>query len=195
MSLAFAEGLARCELAAGPFPPEARRCDWCGADLPKRRRRWCSDDCSNAFSRNHAWSSARLAARARDGARCVRCGSNGTHPARYWLEFLLAVCPRPQLLSLSDWCAEHGWFPDHNEARDLWRAYRQQALRPWRLAMEMNDDAQRRSGLEVNHITPCLGKHAENSCAHHLSGLETLCRPCHLATTARQRRAGMLRAS
>lgn len=195
MSLAFAEGLARCELAAGPFPPEERRCDWCGDGLPKRRRRWCSDDCSNAFSRNHAWSSARLAARARDENRCVRCGSDGTHPARYWLRFLRAVCAEPIPLSLTAWCEEHGWYPDHIEARDLYRAYRIRVMRRWRVAMEINDDAQRRSGLEVNHIQPCLGAHRENSCLHHLDGLETLCHPCHLEETARQRRAGLLRAS
>ncbi len=40
--------------------------------------------------------------------------------------------------------------------------------------------------LEVNHRTPCRGQHSALSCAHHLDGLETLCRPCHAAETARQ---------
>lgn len=45
---------------------------------------------------------------------------------------------------------------------------------------------------EVNHITPILGRHAEWGCHHHIDGLETLCHPCHVATTNEQRRNGML---
>lgn len=65
---------------------------------------------------------------------------------------------------------------------------------PWQLLEEDFEAFQRRqaawlagdSRLEVNHITPCRGQHGALSCAHHLDGLETLCRRCHLAETARQ---------
>jgi 5-methylcytosine-specific restriction endonuclease McrA len=43
---------------------------------------------------------------------------------------------------------------------------------------------------EVNHIEPCIGKHATWGCHHHEENLEVLCRPCHLAETAKQRSEG-----
>lgn len=111
--------LGECELAFGDNPD--RLCAWCGTALEGRRRRWCSDNCSNAWANNHAWTSARETARRRDGRRCVR-----------------PDCPTPQ------------------------------------------------QSIEVNHKVPCLGKHGQNSCVHHLDGLETLCRPHHLEETRRQ---------
>jgi hypothetical protein len=74
-----------CSVAAGPFPPASRRCDWCAAPLAGRARRWCSSDCSNAYGRNHWWTLARDAALARDGCRCCRCGRG------YGTAVLLAV--------------------------------------------------------------------------------------------------------
>ncbi|HTU71750.1 MAG TPA: hypothetical protein VMF11_15715 [Candidatus Baltobacteraceae bacterium] len=49
-------------------------CRWCGAQLPQRRRTWCSDRCADAFWKNHWWSLARVAAKRRDRYRCKRCG-------------------------------------------------------------------------------------------------------------------------
>lgn len=48
-------------------------------------------------------------------------------------------------------------------------------------------------GLEVNHKTPCLGRHDVPGCWHHVDGLETLCWRCHLKVTNRQRRTGQFR--
>ncbi len=44
--------LAACELAAGPFAPEERKCDWCGDQLHGPQRRWCSPKCAEFFVRN-----------------------------------------------------------------------------------------------------------------------------------------------
>lgn len=191
MTASWVLELAACPLAKGPFPPEARRCDWCGTGLQGRRRRWCSDDCSDAYSRNHAWTSARAAAIARDRV-CQRCGSTGRAPGWFWFVFLEAVCPRPELPRLAEWCRENGWYPDHVEARDAWRAHVARLEAPWERARQLAWDAQRRAGLEVNHKVPCLGAHKESSCAHHVDGLEVLCHPCHVRETARQRAAGLL---
>ena len=35
-------------------------------------------------------------------------------------------------------------------------------------------------GLQVHHKTPVNGKHGMSGCHHHLDGLLTLCKPCHL---------------
>jgi 5-methylcytosine-specific restriction endonuclease McrA len=63
--------LAVCSLA----PPLAQgACLWCGAELPPRRRSWCSDRCGDAFWANHWWSVARQSAKRRDRYSCRRCG-------------------------------------------------------------------------------------------------------------------------
>ena len=137
--------LAVCSLA----PPVAEgTCAWCAAELPPRRRTWCSDRCGDAFWANHWWSVARSTAKRRDRYRCTRCGTRG--PKR---PTVAALRTRPAYLK---------------------------AMRAWR--------AQKKVGrLEVNHIDPCLGKHGQLSCAHHLDNLETLCLPCHKEHTAASR--------
>ncbi len=66
--------LAVCSLA----PPLADgACAWCAAELPPRRRSWCSDRCGELFWMNHWWSVARTAAKRRDRYRCKRCGVRG----------------------------------------------------------------------------------------------------------------------
>ncbi len=119
--------LAICDLANAT----GAGCAWCGKELPKRRRTWCSDRCSNAFWTNHWWSLARRAAKRRDKYKCKRCGH------------------KP---------------PKRNTPE--WRKTRKTAR------------------LEVNHISPALGKHGTLSCVHHLVNLETLCVGCHKAETS-----------
>jgi hypothetical protein len=65
--------LAVCTIAHGITEG---KCAWCGSDLPKRRRTWCSDKCGDAFWANHWWSVARRAAKRRDKYTCKRCGKN-----------------------------------------------------------------------------------------------------------------------
>jgi 5-methylcytosine-specific restriction endonuclease McrA len=62
--------LAACDLSN----KTGAGCAWCGAELPKRRRTWCSDRCADTFWKNHWWSLARTAAKRRDKYACKRCG-------------------------------------------------------------------------------------------------------------------------
>jgi hypothetical protein len=64
--------LSRCLLAHGDH--DDGRCSWCGIALTARRRRWCSEACSRAWSENHFWSAARAAALRRNDGRCEICG-------------------------------------------------------------------------------------------------------------------------
>lgn len=197
--MTWEDELKRCPLAVGPFPPDARRCDWCGEGLAGRRRRWCSDACSSAYSVNHAWTSARAAALRRDRV-CQRCGSTGIAPAECWYAFIVFVCgrfpPRFRTDEWHTWARENGWMAsESNESLDAYRAFLRRRARPYEAAAELAREAHRHAQLEVNHIDPCLGAHKDNSCAHHLEGLEVLCHRCHVAETNRQRRAGLLRAS
>ena len=60
-----------CTLAASA---REGTCAWCAAELPARRRTWCSDRCGDAFWTNHWWTLARGAAKRRDKYRCIQCG-------------------------------------------------------------------------------------------------------------------------
>lgn len=78
------DGRLHVRTATCPFllgdPP--RSCKLCAKPLSGRMRVWCSQACESDFYRNHLWSSAREAARARVavfddpdgfGWRCERC--------------------------------------------------------------------------------------------------------------------------
>lgn len=47
------------------------------------------------------------------------------------------------------------------------------------------------SGLEVDHIVPCLGSHDKGGCQHHFSNLRSLCPSCHKRVTKQQRQMGL----
>ena len=65
-------------VSAGCLPGAGKPgvCDRCEAELAPGRRRWCSDECSLAYYRDHIWQYARNAALHRDKRRCV----NGCEP-------------------------------------------------------------------------------------------------------------------
>ncbi|HEX9995161.1 MAG TPA: hypothetical protein VGB14_19715 [Acidimicrobiales bacterium] len=132
-------------------------CDWCGAKLTGRARRWCSTACSTAYWENHGWNEAREAAKRRDGNRCVRCGHDPHEERQRREEFAHLLCLVCGPVST--------WAPSAQEA--YWMFLRVPSL-------------------EVNHINPVLGRHAVVGCHHHLDGLETLCHRCHVEETARQ---------
>ena len=59
----------------------------------------------------------------------------------------------------------------------------------YKTAMRAYRAARRTERLEVNHIDPALGRHAQLSCVHHLDNLETLCPACHKVHTSALRTA------
>ena len=54
-------------------------CLWCGESLPKRRRKYCCDECANLYFIHYIsplwWSCAREAALLRANNKCGDCGS------------------------------------------------------------------------------------------------------------------------
>lgn len=189
MTQNFDDLLASCSLRPGPYPAADGTCGWCGEALPKRRRRWCSDECADVMWRMHSWGSARVVALKRDDHRCVRCGNSPDWPEGLaWLHFLEAVCPRPPVPTWMEWCASRGLDPRSapREEHSLLSAVIRRALRRHHGAREAYQRALNARRLEVNHKVPILGRHAEYGCHHHPDGLETLCHPCHVAETARQ---------
>ena len=115
-----------------------------------------------------------------------------------------AVRPPSRRTWCSDRCgdafwANHWWSVARTAAkrRDRYRCRRCGARNPKRpaesahttraaylLAMRVWRAAKKSARLEVNHIDPCLGRHGQLSCAHHLTNLETLCADCHKQYTA-----------
>lgn len=155
-------GLGDCSLAFGDDGVKLRHlteggyyCAWCGDELPPRRRRWCSDACSQEFARQHVWSVAREAAKSRDGHMCRVC-SRGWGAAH-----LLAL-----FLNLSG----------HDLGRDLVDEEFAEIFRAWTGG----------ANLEVNHVVPRRGAGYRTGCAHHVDGIETLCREHHVIETKRQ---------
>lgn len=72
---AEARSMETCEMRPRDHGPGT--CDACGAPLPGKRRRWCSDECADRWWGNHTWSWARsLAIRLAGGheAPCATCG-------------------------------------------------------------------------------------------------------------------------
>lgn len=153
--------LAVCELRRAPWPTPERCCVWCGNELPKRARRWCSRECTDEFTRQHNWQWARAAALRRDGHACVRCG----HQPAVMEERALAALSAMHLIGLATIPPRHP-----------------RPLLPYTVVARERHNWR----LEVNHITPILGRHGTFGCHHHIDGIETLCRPCHLDVTAHQ---------
>lgn len=54
-------------------------CLWCGNDLPKRRRKYCSDECSNQYFVHRIallwWGNAKRMALKEANNMCAKCGS------------------------------------------------------------------------------------------------------------------------
>jgi len=199
--------MSTCELTT----PTEDGCQQCGAELPGRRLKWCSDQCSDAYWSNHDWNMARRAALKRDGWQCVRCGHIGWNDVPHSVLPLTATDKEldPFGTRLEDWAIALGLLdPD----AELWSFAYDHHSRTVRAATDqlpevlttLVDSERKRSEiftgrarrryrpgaheLEVNHIEPRRGRGYHSGCHHHLENLETLCRPCHTDETNRQRR-------
>ena len=55
-------------------------CKWCKTEVPPRRRAWCSNECSEKFSRVWNWEAMRRYVKERDQLTCQRCGTTEPPP-------------------------------------------------------------------------------------------------------------------
>lgn len=182
-------------------------CDWCGSDLPGRRRRWCSDECSRANWEHHDWNAARFARLRADNWTCVRCGFIGWNDQKIIRLQTTDHELDPYPPMREDWAVALGLLDPADANATIFNSH---ADRRRRAAIDKLPPAaleiikaerhirqigraliRHRSGahqLEVNHKTPRQGKGYGPGCHHHPDELETLCRPCHVDETTRQRR-------
>lgn len=177
-------------------------CYVCDKDLGEPRRRWCGDACKASFSNDHNWNSARMAVLRRDGG-CVRCEHKGGIPddVRAWERFLRIVCgQRFVRVAYRDWhrtlietegpSRGGDWKKRDRELRKRCEAETGLPLARWHEFERLMGSIYHDFTLEVNHITPILGRHGEFGCLHHRDGLETLCGRCHKDETRQQRARG-----
>lgn len=148
-----------------------RRCYLCGKVLPKGARRWCSNACSTTWWRNHLWREANAAAQKRDDYTCRHCGAT-----KY---VTLAGTKTLNVLATTCRCGAD-WVGDKLSGTCTATADIGRRVGGHYVLITYVD-------LEVNHRDPLVGAGYANSCRHHLDGLETLCHPCHVKVTNRQR--------
>lgn len=197
--------LEECPLFAWSGPGH---CGGCDKPLGSARRRWCSDACTKSFLQQHSWQDARAAAIKRDGG-CVHCGRDGMVPQemRQQIGFLrhLLIDLHPHRYTFREWCREaiqadperFKWMPWKSRHSTMIKEFKKETG----IEFEHQRDAFERLAnrailnysLEVNHIAPIKGRHAEYGCLHHLAGLETLCGQCHIEETRQQRARGEFR--
>ncbi len=197
--------LDRCELVT--YTGEPGTCHWCGSALPSRRKRWCSDGCSAAYGVNHWWTSARLAAIARDNYSCIRCDHLG------WADVPWNVLPieaydrdlDPPAPNWSDWAIALGLLPAYYwqgpwKSGDADREARARGEIPASIHDLTRRETEKGSSrhrtrrprwgasheLEVDHIRPLRGSVRHDTCENHQDNLRTLCRPCHSQVTRLQ---------
>ena len=59
---------------AGLLGPNGRSlCCWCDAEVPPRRRNWCSDECVHQYKMAHDWTYVCRQVKKRDKAVCKEC--------------------------------------------------------------------------------------------------------------------------
>jgi 5-methylcytosine-specific restriction endonuclease McrA len=95
------------------------------------------------------------------------------HRNHYWSFARKAAVKRDKA------CVKCGW------ADEYWDSLRSGQFVMWSRANLLGYHPA--NWLEVNHIMPRVGAGYGTGCWNHLSNLETLCHPCHVKVTNRQR--------
>jgi hypothetical protein len=108
---------------------------------------------------------------------CHKCGKKLRGRQRRWCS---TTCSRWFLQN-------HRWTDARRECR---RKAKVKGVRAWRCSALKGCVTDR---PEVNHKTPCLGRHGSIGCHHHQEGIECVCRKHHLEITARQRAEGLFK--
>jgi hypothetical protein len=146
-------------------------CDGCGAALPKRRQRWCSDLCWQRYFYNHGWTAAR-----HEALRRATVYVDELREAARWNNKTFRSEPTGELETVQ----VAVWRPCDNCGVDTLEGghptwYPAEMRKPLALA------------AEVNHVEARRGAGYDEGCWNHQTNLQVLCHACHLAETADQR--------
>ena len=151
------------------MPVTKGHCRWCSQRVSGRRRTWCSDACVQAYLFEKSSSLARRAVWQRDHGVCSLCGVD-----------VMAIAIK---LRLWDKALRH---QRDERARHCYRVARhvERFIGPWvAQGFKIQVDGNRlrwRALWEADHILPVIEGGPTT-----MENLRTLCRPCHLAETAK----------
>ena len=149
-------------------------CTWCGGELPRGRRSWCSQSCIDRFCEcwNPDW--IRRQAFKRDKGICANCG----HDAQYWLNWLQRMK------------RGYGYREDrlcgHQDKQYPYREHVNRRSRKNRRRFQRYRAAWHKTLVhlmhwEADHIVPVVRGGAMLGMAN----IRTLCKRCHDAQTAK----------
>ena len=158
----------RAPLTQLPIVPKGH-CRWCGAMVSGRRRTWCSDACVQAYLFEGSSSLARRAVWQRDHGGCALCGVDTMA-----LETRLRRWDRALWHQRED-RAQH-WFRIMDHAEHFIAPL---VARGYKIQIDGNR-LRWRALWEADHLVPVVEGGPTT-----MENLRTLCRPCHLAETAK----------
>lgn len=132
------------------------QCTWCGEQVPKGRRTWCSPECVESFRQENDWAFARSRVEKRDRGVCATCGLDTNQLKRICRHALnshrqAGVSYHDVYRHLADWLESVG-------------------MRPLVFGAQW----------EADHIVPRV-----RGGGNELPNLRTLCLACHKRETAR----------
>lgn len=140
----------------GQTGPNGRAlCTWCGQEVPKGRRTWCSQQCVNQYREQADWGFLRRKVQNRDHGICAICGTDTAALYRRYVRFKIWIQSRyrlyfKQLEITRKWLAKQ-YIPAGREISDWW---------------------------DADHIVPCVEGGRDS-----LDNLRTLCIRCHRLET------------
>lgn len=144
--------------------PEGRRaCRWCGVEVPKGRKAWCSDVCVTAYC-DTFWPTLRRRVLERDRGVCVICRTDVVALVRRLREI-------GARLLMERFKSAHFYFSHWHIVREAAMAELGET-RAWPRSIN-------RDWWEADHIVPVCEGGTDT-----LDNLRLLCVPCHKAETA-----------
>jgi 5-methylcytosine-specific restriction endonuclease McrA len=141
-----------------------RICRWCGKDVPKGKRTWCSDECVHEFMIRKDPSYIRIKVFERDKGVCAICGLDTEKFKKDFMQFFHSIPYKTGGQPLYDSCG--------NEFYSLGGGLK------YKIAATLQGPLSQ-TFWEADHIVPVV----EGGLEIGMDNLRTLCRFCHKVET------------
>lgn len=149
-----------------------KKCARCKKELPKKRKKYCSNYCANVTFFERRWNGLRFLAWARDNGKCVQCKKPLSIKALYQDWLLESKKPITKQERLDDWILE--WLQNLGFSTDISWHYTGYVWTGKKFHGPFLELA------EIDHIVAiCNGGESMS-----LDNLQTLCHACHAKKTS-----------